>query len=65
MPNSASFGPGFLTVSAILQMTGESQGWEYLDKLHANIASYTHSGSKACKMAGAGAEMRPFSTASA
>ena len=54
MPNPASSGTGFLTVSAILQMKGESQGWEYLDKLHANIASYTHSGSKPCKMAGAG-----------
>jgi iron(III) transport system substrate-binding protein len=54
MPNPASSGTGFLTISAILQMMGEAKGWEYLDKLHANIASYTHSGSKPCKMAGAG-----------
>ena len=54
MPNPASSGTGFLTVSAVLQMMGEAQGWEYLDKLHANIARYTHSGSKPCKMAGAG-----------
>jgi iron(III) transport system substrate-binding protein len=54
MPNPASSGTGFLTVSAILQMMGEAKGWEYLDKLHANIANYTHSGSKPCKMAGAG-----------
>jgi len=54
MPNPASSGTGFLTVSAILQMMGERQGWEYLDKLHENIAQYTHSGSKPCKMAGAG-----------
>ena len=60
MPNPASSGTGFLTVSAILQMKGESQGWEYLDKLHANIASYTHSGSKPCKMAGAGEVDRNF-----
>jgi iron(III) transport system substrate-binding protein len=54
MPNPASSGTGFLTVSAILQLKGEKAGWEYLDKLHQNIASYTHSGSKPCKMAGAG-----------
>lgn len=54
MPNPASSGTGFLTVSAVLQMMGEAQGWEYLDKLHANIARYTHSGSKPCRMAGAG-----------
>ena len=54
MPNPASSGTGFLTVSAILQMMGEQKGWAYLDKLHGNIARYTHSGSKPCKLAGAG-----------
>lgn len=54
MPNPASSGTGFLTVSAILQLKGEEKGWEYLDKLHENIARYTHSGSKPCKLAGAG-----------
>lgn len=54
MPNPASSGTGFLTVSAILQMMGEKKGWEFLDRLHENIAQYTHSGSKPCKMAGAG-----------
>lgn len=54
MPNPASSGTGFLTVSAILQLMGEEKGWEYLDKLHENMARYTHSGSKPCKMAGAG-----------
>lgn len=54
MPNPASSGTGFLTVSAILQTMGEKKGWEYLDKLHENIAQYTHSGSKPCKMAGTG-----------
>ncbi len=54
MPNPASSGTGFLTVSAILQLKGEQAGWEYLDKLHENIAAYTHSGSKPAKMAGAG-----------
>lgn len=54
MPNPNSSGTGFLSVSAMLQMKGEEAGWEYLDALHDNIAQYTHSGSKPCKMAGAG-----------
>ncbi|WP_419785481.1 putative 2-aminoethylphosphonate ABC transporter substrate-binding protein [Pseudodesulfovibrio sp.] len=54
MPNPASSGTGFLTVSAILQLMGEKQGWAYLDKLHENILRYTHSGSKPAKLAGAG-----------
>ncbi|MBF0379010.1 MAG: putative 2-aminoethylphosphonate ABC transporter substrate-binding protein [Desulfamplus sp.] len=54
MPNPASSGTGFLTVSAILQMMGKDKGWAYLDKLHENIVQYTHSGSKPCKLAGSG-----------
>ncbi len=54
MPNPASSGTGFLTVSAILQLMGEEKGWQYLDKLHENMAVYTHSGSAPAKMAGKG-----------
>jgi iron(III) transport system substrate-binding protein len=54
MPNPNSSGTGYLSVSAILQLMGEKKGWEYLDQLDKNIAVYTHSGSKPCKMAGAG-----------
>ena len=54
MPNPASSGTGFLSVSALLQLKGEDGGWQYLDGLHENIAQYTHSGSKPCKLAGAG-----------
>lgn len=54
MPNPASSGTGFLTVSAILQLMGEEAGWSYLDMLHKNIALYTHSGSKPAKLAGKG-----------
>ncbi len=54
MPNPNSSGTGYLSVSAILQLKGEEEGWRYLDRLHENIAAYTHSGSKPCKMAGAG-----------
>ncbi len=54
MPNPNSSGTGFLSVSAMIQMLGEEKAWEYLDTLHENIAVYTHSGSKPCKLAGAG-----------
>ncbi|MGB5065841.1 MAG: putative 2-aminoethylphosphonate ABC transporter substrate-binding protein [Albidovulum sp.] len=54
MPNPASSGTGFLDVSSWLQIFGEQKGWEYMDALHNNIAAYTHSGSKPCKMAAAG-----------
>lgn len=54
MSNPASSGTGFLSVAAILQLKGEEAGWEYLDRLHQNIAQYMHSGSKPCKVAGTG-----------
>jgi iron(III) transport system substrate-binding protein len=54
MPNPNSSGTGFLDVSSWLQMFGEDGGWEYMDGLHENIARYTHSGSKPCKLAAAG-----------
>ena len=54
MPNANSSGTGFLDVSSWLQMFGEKDGWAYMDGLHQNIARYTHSGSKPCKMAAAG-----------
>ena len=54
MPNPNSSGTGFLDVSSWLQMWGEKGGWEFMDNLHKNIARYTHSGSKPCKLAAAG-----------
>ena len=54
MPNPASSGTGYLSVAAILQMMGEEKGWQYLDALNENVAQYMHSGSKPCKVAGAG-----------
>lgn len=54
MPNPASSGTGFLTVSALIQLMGEDKAWDYMDKLHENIGIYTHSGSKPAKMAGQG-----------
>ncbi|AKI00878.1 putative 2-aminoethylphosphonate ABC transporter, periplasmic 2-aminoethylphosphonate-binding protein [Hoeflea sp. IMCC20628] len=54
MPNPASSGTGFLDVSSWLQIFGEDEGWAFMDGLHNNIAAYTHSGSKPCKMAASG-----------
>ncbi|SFU05890.1 putative 2-aminoethylphosphonate ABC transporter substrate-binding protein [Sedimentitalea nanhaiensis] len=54
MPNPNSSGTGFLDVSSWLQLFGEEGGWAYMDALHENIARYTHSGSKPCKLAASG-----------
>jgi len=54
MPNPNSSGTGFLDVSSWLQIYGERGGWMFMDALHENIARYTHSGSKPCKLAAAG-----------
>lgn len=54
MPNPNSSGTGYLDVSSWIQIMGEDAAWDYMDALHDNIASYTHSGSKPCRMAGAG-----------
>lgn len=54
MPNPNSSGTGFLDVSSWLQLFGEDEGWAFMDGLHENIARYTHSGSKPCKLAASG-----------
>jgi iron(III) transport system substrate-binding protein len=54
MPHPASSGTGYLTIAAWLQMMGEEKGWQYMDKLHDNIAVYTHSGSAPCVQAARG-----------
>nr|WP_316639613.1 putative 2-aminoethylphosphonate ABC transporter substrate-binding protein [uncultured Roseateles sp.] len=58
MPNPASSGTGYFDVTAWLTLWGDKDGkgggWEFMDKLHENIAQYTHSGSKPCNMAAAG-----------
>jgi iron(III) transport system substrate-binding protein len=54
MPNPGSSGTGFLSVAGWLQSMGEKGGWDYMDKLHENINTYLHSGSKPCKAAAAG-----------
>lgn len=54
MPNPASSGTGYMYVSGILQAMGEEKAWAFLEQLDKNMAIYTKSGSKPCKMAAAG-----------
>lgn len=54
MPNPASSGTGYLQVAAILQGAGDAKGWELIKAIDPNMAQYTTSGSKPCKMARAG-----------
>ncbi len=54
MPHPASSGTGYYHVSSWIQIFGEARAWEFMDKLHPNIAFYEHGGSKPCRMAAAG-----------
>ncbi|MBN8956355.1 MAG: putative 2-aminoethylphosphonate ABC transporter substrate-binding protein [Rhizobiales bacterium] len=54
MPHPASSGTGYLMVAGWLQSMGEKAGWEFMDGLHQNIASYLHSGSAPCVQAAHG-----------
>ena len=54
MPNPASSGTGYQAVYAWIQLMGEKEAWEFMDKLHQNIAVYTHSGSAPCVQAAKG-----------
>ncbi|MCK8067781.1 putative 2-aminoethylphosphonate ABC transporter substrate-binding protein [Cobetia sp. 1CM21F] len=54
MPNPSSSGTGYLDVASWLQLWGDDGGWDYMDRLHDNIARYTHSGSAPCNLAGSG-----------
>lgn len=54
MPHPASSGTGYFHVSAWIQMFGEVKAWEFMDKLHENIAVYEHSGTRPCRQAASG-----------
>jgi len=51
MPSPLDSGTGYLQVAAFIQTMGEQKGWTYLKQLDKNIAQYTSSGSKPCKLA--------------
>ncbi len=54
MPHPASSGTGYQAVYAWIQIMGEKAAWEFMDKLHQNIAVYLHSGSAPCVQAAKG-----------
>ena len=51
-PNAT--GSGLFMVAAWLQLFGEAGGWEFMEKLHKNIAVYTATGPKPCTFAATG-----------
>jgi iron(III) transport system substrate-binding protein len=51
-PNTS--GTAYTTLATILQLKGEEKGWEYLGRLHKNIAQYAKSGSAPGQLAGRG-----------
>ena len=54
MPNPASSGTGFLTIAGWMSGMGGGAAWNYMDRLHGNIAVYSHSGSAPCNNAARG-----------
>ena len=65
MPHPASSGTGYMMVAAWVQNMGKDAAWAFMDKLHDNMAVYTHSGSAPCvqaakgeRVAGLGFDMR-------
>lgn len=54
MPNPVSSGTGYLQIASLIQGMGEEKGWEFLEKLDANIGQYIKSGSRPCRVARAG-----------
>jgi len=57
MPNPASSGTGFLAIAGWMKAMGEAGAWSFMDKLHDNVAVYTHSGSAPCVQAARGERM--------
>ncbi len=54
MPNPAASGTGYLQVAALIQGMGQDKGWKLISDLDKNMAQYTDSGSRPCKMARTG-----------
>ncbi len=52
--NPTTAGTAYTALVTLLLLKGEDKGWEYLAKLHKNIAQYTKSGSAAGQLAGQG-----------
>lgn len=60
MANPASSGTGYLTVNTFINLFGEKKAWEYMDKLHKNISSYTSSGNAPVQIIARGEKIAGF-----
>lgn len=54
LPDPGTSGTAFLFVSAIMQIMGEEEGWEYLEQLDENVGQYSQSGSAPAQMVAQG-----------
>lgn len=54
MPSPVSSGTAFMINATFLQLLGWDKGWQFLEKLHANVAQYTKSGNAPLEHVGRG-----------
>lgn len=54
LPDPGTSGTAYLFVSTILQIKGEEEGWEYLEKLNENVGQYAKSGDAPAQMVAQG-----------
>ncbi|MFT3688589.1 ABC transporter substrate-binding protein [Paenirhodobacter sp.] len=54
MPDPLSSGVGFIVVASLANGLGEEKGWDLLGRMSQNMAQYTNSGSRPCRMAQTG-----------
>lgn len=52
--NPAASGTGYFHISAWIQIFGEAKAWEFMEKLHPNVAIYEPSGTRPCRHAATG-----------
>lgn len=54
MPDPAVSGTGFLGIATLVTILGEEKGWDLASRLSENMAQFTTSGSRPCRMAQTG-----------
>jgi iron(III) transport system substrate-binding protein len=62
LPSPSASQTGYLNVSTWIQQMGEKAAWDFMDKLHDNVAVYTNSSSTPCKLAATGEYVVGLST---
>jgi len=54
LPDPGTSGTAYLFISTVMQIMGEDEGWEYLEKLDENVGQYTKSGDAPAQMVAQG-----------